>query len=138
MALTAVYNPTNHDFKLYDASGKQIFLCLAWNDSVANNAWRSDHGCPPGTFDLGAPEANTTDQDKLEMGPWFIPVYNIPGHDGIGIHGGGSCNGTVAAAMADHQQICPTLNCFRLFNVDLVRLVNQYGSQLAGAQYIVN
>lgn len=114
------YDGIDKHLKLFDADGGLVFMCDARNDSVADNAWRPDAGCPPGTFDVGAPEANTDAADEISMGPWFIPLYNIPGHDGIGIHGGGSC--VYPHSMDPHQGWCPTLNCIRLQNADLEAL----------------
>lgn len=73
---------------------------------------------PTGTFVLGAPEWNDPEQvdDVRSMGPCFIPVNNVPGHSGIGIHGGGSA---APHPLAAQQGWFPTENCIRLQNDDL-------------------
>lgn len=102
-----------------------LYMCDARNDTVASNAWRyPDAGCPPGEFVLGAPEANTSPDDQRSMGPWFIPVNNIPGHSGIGIHGGGSC--VVPHSMDPYQGWCPTENCIRVQNQNLIHIVDSF------------
>lgn len=105
-------------------NGITVYQCEAHNDSVASNAWRADAGCPPGTYALQAAEPNTTEQDQTSMGPWFIPLINIPGHDGIGTHGGGSC--VAPNSMAPQQGWCPTENCIRVQNENLIHIVNEY------------
>lgn len=111
----------DHRLKLFDENKVLIFEAVARNESVAANAWRSWAGCPPGEYTIGVPEINDDEDEQRSMGPWFIPVYGIPGHDGIGIHGGGSC--VAPHSMALHQGWCPTENCFRTQNADLVVLV---------------
>ena len=73
---------------------------------------------PSGTFTLGAPEFNEPYEavDLASMGPYFIPVNNVPGHSAIGIHGGGTA---AAHPLAAQQGWYPTENCIRLQNVDL-------------------
>src|ERR1700732_1777718 len=77
------------------------------------------NGIPLGTFTLGAPEYNEPEemfdgeQATRAFGPYFIPVNNVPGHEGIGIHGGGSASPHPLAA---HQGWYPTENCIRLQN----------------------
>lgn len=80
---------------------------------------------PTGTFSLGAPEFNEPDEadDLRSMGPYFIPVQNVPGHEGIGIHGGGSASPHPLAA---RQGWYPTENCIRLQNVDLYHVVENW------------
>jgi len=112
-----VYDGADRHLKVFRDDGALIYVARCRNDSVSPIAWRSWAGCPPGEYTIGAPEANTTPQDQTEMGPWFVPVYGIPDHVGIGIHGGGSCAGD--HAMDPHQGWCPTENCFREQNADL-------------------
>jgi L,D-transpeptidase catalytic domain len=121
--LRAVYDGPDHHLKLYSDVGDLLLLCEAHNDSVASNAWRPDAGCPPGHYMLQAPESNdpsqpsTPDNDWVAEGLWFIPLTNIPYHDGIGIHGGGSC--VQPNELEPRQGWCPTENCIRLQNEDL-------------------
>lgn len=113
-----------------DAQGRRVFSYDARNDSVSGKAWRSpDAGCPPGTYRLIAPESNdpsqasTADNDWIGEGLWFIPITGIPGHDGIGIHGGGTCTTPPDRnALAPRQGWCPTENCIRVQNEDLAAL----------------
>ncbi len=112
-----------------DAQGRRVFSYDARNDSVAGNAWRPDAGCPPGSYRLSAPLSNdpnqpsTTDNDWIGEGLWFIPITGIPGHDGIGIHGGGTCQTPPdGKALAPRQGWCPTENCIRVQNEDLAAL----------------
>ena len=135
--MTVVYNEDSHQIKVFDPAGTMIFIASCWNATVADNVWRyPDAGCPPGTYTLGPPSPNTTTHDELSMGPTFIPVNDIPGHDGIGIHGGGSCNQTVEAALAPRQRICPTENCFRMYNEDLLALAKLIPD--GGSMFIVH
>ena len=133
----------SHKLKLFNDAGQQIFVCEARNDSVGDNAWRPDAGCPPGTYDLGAPEFNnvnvpsTPDNDWIGEGEIFIPVNDVPGHSRIGIHGGGTCvtfNSDQDALLA-RQGWCPTLNCFRLQNEDLEELARLLPA--GGATFVV-
>jgi|SRR5579871_3666081 len=127
------YDGIDKDLKVW-IGGSIDYKCEARNDTVATNAWRyPDAGCPPGTYTLSAAESNTTPDDQREMGPWFIPVNDIPGHDGIGIHGGGSC--VAPHSMDPVQGWCPTENCIRLQNENLVHIVNSY--TLAGVPFKV-
>jgi hypothetical protein len=113
-----------------DAQGRRVFSYDARNDSVATtNRFAPDAGCPPGTYQLLAPESNdpnqasTDDNDWIGEGLWFIPITGIPGHDGIGIHGGGTCTTPPDRnALAPRQGWCPTLNCIRVQNEDLAAL----------------
>jgi len=114
-----------------DATGKRLFSYDARNDSVADNAWRPDAGCPPGVYRLLAPESNdpskasTEENDWVGEGLWFIPIDGIPGHEGIGIHGGGTCKTPPDSnALAPRQGWCPTENCIRVQNADLAALAN--------------
>lgn len=126
--MIVIYDGPNHHLKVFDQNGNQVFLCDARNDSVADNAWRPDAGCPPGDYQLAAPEYNdldqtsTPDNDWVGEGRWFVPIIDIPGHDGIGIHGGGSC--VVPHELDPQQGWCPTLNCIRLQNEDLEKFVD--------------
>jgi GH25 family lysozyme M1 (1,4-beta-N-acetylmuramidase) len=112
-----------------DAQGRRTFSYDAHNDSVAANAWRPDAGCPPGIYRLLAPEPNdpkqasTPQNDWIGEGLWFIPIDGIPGHEGIGIHGGGTCKTPPNRnALAPRQGWCPTENCIRVQNEDLAVL----------------
>ena len=126
MSMSVTYDGVDKHLKVFN-SGVQVFICEAHNDSVADNAWRADAGCPPGTYTLDAPESNdpnapsTPDNDWVAEGLWFIPLVNIPGHDGIGIHGGGSC--VYPNELAPRQGWCPTENCIRVQNEDLAAFV---------------
>lgn len=73
---------------------------------------------PAGTYTLGPVEWNEPEEtaDVRSMGPCFIPLLGIPGHSGIGIHGGGSA---AAHPLAAQQGWFPTENCIRLQNADL-------------------
>jgi len=124
-----VYDGVDKKLKGFAADASIVFAIDARNDSVASNAWRPDAGCPPGTYTLAAPESNdpnqasVADNDWVAEGLWFIPLTGIPGHDGIGIHGGGTCRTPPAqAALAARQGWCPTENCFRVQNEDLAML----------------
>lgn len=120
--MKAIYDGIDKKLKLFDGGGTQLFLCEARNDTVARNGCRyPDAGCPPGTFTLNAPEADNPGHEQTEMGPYFIPLTNIPGHDGIGIHGGGSC--VAPHSMDPRQGWCPTKNCIRVQNADLLKFV---------------
>jgi lysozyme len=126
----AAYDGTKKSLTLFDRNGEAMFSCEAHNDSVAKNAWRPDAGCPPGRYVLAAPEsndprrANTADNDWIGEGLWFIPINGIPGHDGIGIHGGGTCKTPPnQSALLARQGWCPTENCIRVQNTDLATLV---------------
>ncbi len=126
----AVYDGVDKKLKLYDDAGTPIFVCPARNDTVASNAWRAGAGCPPGKYLLTAPESNdpsqpnTDDNNWRGEGRWFVPIVDIPGHDGIGIHGGGSCvTPPDSNALRPQQGWCPTENCIRLQNEDLETLV---------------
>lgn len=121
-----LYDGIDKKLKAVDANGAVIFQCDAHNDSVAANAWRPDAGCPPGSYVLAAPESNnpeqpsTSDNDWVGEGRWFIPINDIAGHNGIGIHGGGTCTTPPDAnALRPRQGWCPTENCIRLQNEDL-------------------
>jgi lysozyme len=125
-----VYDGIDKKLKVFDASGELIFMCEARNDSVADNAWRADAGCPPGSYTLGAPDPNdatrpsTDGNDWIGQGLWFVPLTGIPGHSGIGIHGGGTCTTPPSSnALRPRQGWCPTLNCIRVQNDDLQRFV---------------
>jgi hypothetical protein len=118
-----VYDGIDKKLKVFIA-GDLVYGCEARNDSVADNAWRAGAGCPPGTYALGGAETNAPGDEQTEMGPYFIPIYNIPGHDGIGIHGGGSC--VAPNSMAGDQGWCPTMNCIRLQNINLTHIINSY------------
>lgn len=133
--MTLVYNEDSELIKLFDNNGIEVFRAPCRNETVASNAWRyPDAGCPPGIYTVGAPEANTTEEDQTPMGPWFIPVNDIPGHSGIGIHGGGSC--VYPRSMEPHQGWCPTMNCFRMQNADLDNLVKLIPN--GGSKFVVN
>lgn len=123
------YDGVSKKLEGHDAEGRQLFSYEARNTSVAANAWRPDAGCPPGTYRLLAPESNdpnkpsTPDNDWVGEGLWFIPIDGIPGHEGIGIHGGGTCRTPPAGnALAPRQGWCPTENCIRVQNEDLAVL----------------
>jgi len=122
-----VYNGINHDLKIFNDRDEEVFSCEARNDSVAGNAWRPDAGCPPGQYTLQSPESNdpakpsTDANDWKAEGLWFVGITGIPGHDGIGVHGGGSC--AAPNWLAPHQKWCPTMNCIRVQNADLAHLV---------------
>jgi hypothetical protein len=75
-----------------------------------------------GTYTLSTPEFNEPDEaeDLTSMGPYFIPVNNIPGHSAVGIHGGGSA---APHPLAARQGFYPTENCIRLQNIDLYHVV---------------
>lgn len=125
-----VYDGINKSLKLFDRNGGMMFACEAHNDSVATNAWRSDAGCPPGNYVLADPEPNdqrrasTAVNDWIGEGLWFVPINGTPGHEGIGIHGGGTCKTPPNQnALLPRQGWCPTENCIRLQNVDLATLV---------------
>jgi len=134
--MTLVYNEESELIKLFDSSGALVFKAPCRNETCAENAWRyPDAGCPPGTYTVGSPESNEPGEEQTSMGPWFIPVDNIPGHSGIGIHGGGSC--VYPNSMAPHQGWCPTENCFRMQNADLdnlVKLIPNGGSKFVVSQ----
>ena len=120
--MLTIYDGIDKKLKLFDDDGVQVCTCEAHNDTVASNAWRyPDAGCPPGTFTLDTPESNDPGQQQTEMGPYFVPLENIPGHEGIGIHGGGSC--VAPNSMAPRQGWCPTENCIRVQNEDLLTFV---------------
>lgn len=120
--MKAIYDGIDKKLKLFDEGGAEVFLCEARNDTVSRKAWRyPDAGCPPGTFTLNAPEADNPGHEQTEMGPYFIPLTNIPGHVGIGIHGGGSC--VAPNSMAPRQGWCSTENCIRVQNADLLDFV---------------
>lgn len=116
----------SHRLKVFDQGGLLLVEYPCRNDSVSPIAWRADAGCPPGTYTLGYPEGNVTtlpstpDNDWMGEGLWFVPVNNVPGHTGIGIHGGGSAS---PDPLADRQGWYPTENCFRLQNTDLTHFV---------------
>lgn len=139
--MNVVYDGPDHKLKVFSIGGDLMFSCEARNDTVASNAWRyPDAGCPPGTYELAAPEPNdplnpdTEENNWIGEGLWFVPIVGIPGHDGIGIHGGGSCS---SSPLADRQGWCPTLNCIRLQNDDLiafVKLVPNGGSSIKVVQ----
>jgi hypothetical protein len=120
--MTVAYDGIDKKLKVFNEGGTEVFVCEARNDSVAPNAWRSDAGCPPGTYVVEQPEKNdihvpsTEENDWIGEGRYFVPLTGIPGHDGIGIHGGGT--GT-ADPLAPRQGWVPTLNCIRLQNEDL-------------------
>lgn len=125
-----IYDGIDHKLKVYSSSGELVYIRPARNDSVADNAWKPNAGCPPGEYALGEPENNnvnepsTDDNDWIGEGRYFIPIVGIPDHDGIGIHGGGTCvTPPDSAALANYQGWCPTLNCIRLQNADLTDLV---------------
>ena len=140
--MTVVYDGPDNHLKVFDENGKQVFVCEARNDTVASNAWRyPDAGCPPGTYTLEAPESNdphqpdTDDNNWIGEGLWFVPLTGIPGHSGIGIHGGGSC--VYPNSLNPQQGWCPTENCIRLQNEDLatfVKLVPSGGSSIQVVQ----
>jgi len=92
-----------------------------WSCAASNAVVAGLSGCPNGTYTLGAPEYNEPEEtaNLRAMGPYFIPIYNIPGHDGIGIHGGGSA---AAHPLAARQGFFPTENCIRVQNDDLYRI----------------
>lgn len=127
--MKAVYDGIDKKLKLFDDAGTQVFVCEAHNDTVANNGWRSDAGCPPGTYQLESPvqndpsEPNDEDNDWEGEGIYFCLLTGISGHSGIGIHGGGSCSEHPLAAK---QGWCPTMNCIRVQNEDLLRFVGVY------------
>ena len=73
--------------------------------------------CPYGVYTLGTPRP----EDSPPFGYWFIPVFNVPGRQGIGIHGGGS---GLPDPMADQQGWMVTHGCFRMQNADLAQLVD--------------
>lgn len=104
--------------------------CEAHNDPVPGSVGYPG-GCPPGTYILGDPENNDPgqllegEQACISMGPYFIPINNIPGHAGIGIHGGGSASPHPLAA---HQGFYPTENCIRVQNDDLYHLALNIGA----------
>lgn len=121
-----IYDGMDKKLKAVDASGSVIFQCEARNDSVAENAWRRDAGCPPGSYTIATPLTNdpnqpsTKDNDWIGEGCWFIPITGIAGHNGIGIHGGGTCTTPPDSnALRPQQGWCPTENCIRLQNEDL-------------------
>ncbi|HEX3463046.1 MAG TPA: glycoside hydrolase family 25 protein [Candidatus Elarobacter sp.] len=127
---SVVYDGIDKKLKVFDDSGEAMFVCDARNDSVADNAWRADAGCPPGSYRLAAPSANdpnrpsTDGNDWIGEGRWFVPLTGIPGHDGIGIHGGGTCTTPPSSnALRARQGWCPTMNCIRVQNEDLARFV---------------
>jgi hypothetical protein len=109
-----------HELKCFDDQGFLLIVYPCFNESVADNAWRSDAGCPPGTYTLGAPEPCDPGEEQTSMGLWFVPVYSIPDHSGIGVHGGGSAS---SDPLAKQQGWFPTENCFRMQNEDLVHFV---------------
>lgn len=118
-----------HRLKVFSKiTGAILFDVPCSNDSVASNAWKPTAGCPPGTYTIGRPEANdpnqpsTDDNDWVGEGLWFIPVSGIPGHDGIGLHGGGTC--AEPNELNPQQGWCPTENCFRLQNENLAHLAD--------------
>lgn len=121
-----VYNGISQELKGYDVVGVVLFAYDARNDSVSPKAWRPGAGCPPGSYTLRDAEANdpakpcTVDNDWIGEGRWFIPITGIEGHDGIGIHGGGSCvTPPDPDALQPRQGWCATMNCIRMQNDDL-------------------
>lgn len=119
-----VYDGADKDLKIW-VNGSLHYKCQASNNTVATNAWRyPDAGCPPGTYTLSAAETDDPGHEQTSMGPYFIPVNNIPGHTGIGLHGGGSC--VIPHSMDPYQGWCPTENCIRLQNANLIHVVNSY------------
>lgn len=124
-----IYDGIDHKLKVYSTAGELVYFREAHNDSVADNAWRADAGCPPGEYELQQPESNDINAPSDDANDWvgegrfFIPITGIPGHDGIGIHGGGTCvTPPDTAALAPFQGWCPTLNCIRVQNADLADL----------------
>lgn len=119
----------SHKLKVFRDDGVLLRSFPCRNDSVGANAWKPNAGCPPGTYTIGPPlnndpsEPSSDENDWVGEGRFFIPVNNIPGHDGIGIHGGGSCS---EYPLAPKQGWCPTLNCFRMQNQDLALLVADF------------
>ncbi|MGP8102125.1 MAG: L,D-transpeptidase family protein [Candidatus Cybelea sp.] len=140
--MNVVYDGPNQHLKVFDLSGNQVFMCEARNTTVAPNAWRyPDAGCPPGTYTLLAPESNDpskpNDEDTnnwIGEGLWFVPIDGIPGHTGIGIHGGGSC--VQPNELDPNQGWCPTENCIRLQNSDLATFVGLVPSGGSSIQVI--
>jgi hypothetical protein len=122
-----VYSGIDHHLKILGEGDREIFSCEARNDSVAPNAWRPNAGCPPGEYVLRSPQPNDPSKPSTEAndwhaeGLWFVELAGIPGHEGIGIHGGGSC--AAPNWLAAHQRWCPTMNCIRVQNADLARFV---------------
>lgn len=127
--MQVIYDGIDKKLKLFDDAGRALFSCDAHNDTVANNGWRPDAGCPPGEYELQAPvtndpnEPNDDDNDWIGEGLFFCLLTGIPGHSGIGIHGGGSCSDD---PLAPRQGWCPTMNCIRIQNVDLALFVQTY------------
>ena len=99
----------------------EAWSCEARGEAVGNGP------IGPGVYQLGAPEFNDPGdtQDLTEMGPYFIPVNNVPGRGGIGIHGGGT--GT-AHPLAARQGWVVTLGCIRVQNEDLYHVVDNVGA----------
>jgi GH25 family lysozyme M1 (1,4-beta-N-acetylmuramidase) len=125
-----VYDGIDHKLKVFDTNGAPIFVCDAKNETVADNGWRPDAGCPPGNYVLAGPLANDPDQPLSDRnnwkgeGRWFVPIDDIPGHIGIGIHGGGSCvTPPLSNALLPRQGWCRTENCIRVQNEDLETFV---------------
>jgi hypothetical protein len=130
MGYQVVYDGVNKHLKVFASDGTLRFQCEAQNDSVSPIAWRPDAGCPPGDYVLDDAESNDVDEpstpsnDWIGEGRWFVPILNVPGHEGIGIHGGGTCvTPPDALALDPRQGWCPTLNCIRLQNEDLEEFV---------------
>lgn len=88
------------------------------HNAAVEAGFGTDGKCPAGSYTLGAVEYTDGAHELEEMGDYFIPVLNVPGRDGIGIHGGGS---GLANPLASQQGWVETLGCFRLQNEDLAQ-----------------
>jgi len=116
----AIFNPNTGIYTgiltIEDSTGKVLGQFPVGNITTRN----SKGPVAPGVYPLGTPvkvdptgDANRDGiPDGLQFGPYFIPVHDVPGRTGIGIHGGRS------------GPQSPTLGCFRMSNADVAQLVN--------------
>ena len=112
-----VYIDGEERLKVFNPCGSLAFTCECRNQTTAHG-YGNDGKCPPGTYDLLPPEARS----NVAEGHWFIPLADVPGRVGIGLHGGGT--GLPGALTADRQGWQVTHGCLRLQNEDLARVVS--------------
>lgn len=103
--------------KAFDGHGTLLFECDMHDAAVSGPGFGHFGRVPRGSYPLGAP----VPKDDPAFGRWFIPVEDVPGRGGIGVHGGGS---GLEHPFALQQGWRPTEGCLRVQNQDLDQLVD--------------
>ena len=111
----AIFNPNTGMIVITDRNGNVLGQFPAGNNTAQN----SNGPVLPGNYPIGNPVAINSNgdvnadgiPDGTQFGPYFIPIQNVPGRSGIGIHGGRS------------GPQSPTLGCIRTSNEDITTIV---------------